>query len=69
MRAGELLYNNIKEQGHSVYLDDRDIRIGQKLNEIDLIGTTNKILIGNNIKDGVCETKKLSNDAWIKTIF
>ena len=66
MCAGELIYNDIKTQGYSVYLDDRDVRIGQKLNEIDLIGTTNKILIGNNITVGIYETKKLSNDTWSK---
>lgn len=65
-QAAELMYNDIKEQGYSIYLDDRDVRIGQKLNEIDLIGTTNKILIGNNIKDGIYETKKLSNSNWVE---
>jgi prolyl-tRNA synthetase len=67
MEAAKLIYDNIKNKGYSVYLDDRDLRIGQKLNEIDTIGTSNKILIGNNIKDGIYETKKLSNDTWVKT--
>lgn len=67
LEAGNIIYNNIKKQGYSVYIDDRDLRIGQKLNEIDIIGTSNKILIGNNIKDSIYEVKKSSKDTWIKT--
>jgi prolyl-tRNA synthetase len=62
--AGLMFYRHLQLRGYSVYLDDRDIRIGQKLNEIDLIGTTNKILIGNKVENNLYEKKTLSNSIW-----
>lgn len=60
------IYESFLEVGRSVYMDDRDIRIGEKLNEVDLIGTPIKILIGKNIKNNQCEVKRRSNDVWKK---
>lgn len=62
--VGEFLYKQISSRGYSVYLDDRDLRIGQKLNEIDLIGTSNKLLIGNKIESNIYEKKTLSTSSW-----
>lgn len=66
MTIANNLYKTLQSKGLSVYIDDRDIRIGAKLNEIDTIGISNKILVGNNVKDGYYEVKKKSNDTWSK---
>jgi prolyl-tRNA synthetase len=63
---GEKIYKNLVAQGLSVYLDDRNIRIGEKLNEIDALGIANKILVGKNIEENIYEKKKLSSENWIK---
>ncbi len=63
---GEKIYKSLVAQGLSVYLDDRNIRIGEKLNEIDTIGIANKILVGKNIEENIYEKKKLSSENWIK---
>jgi prolyl-tRNA synthetase len=68
MEAGDKIYKDLISKGNSVYLDDRDIRIGQKLNEIDILGISNKILIGNNVSENIIEIKKKSNDSWTKVI-
>jgi prolyl-tRNA synthetase len=64
----EKIYEELKLKGESVYLDDRDIRIGKKLNESDILGISNKILIGNKVENGVYEVKSRSNESW-KEVF
>ena len=61
---GEFFYNRLLKEGYSVYLDDRDLRIGQKLNEIDMIGISNKVLIGNKSENNIYEMKTLSDSKW-----
>lgn len=63
------MYNELYNKEEAVYLDDRDIRIGEKLKEADTLGISNKILIGNNISKGYYEIKKKSNDNWNKFEF
>lgn len=65
-KIAESIFNQLIEKGISAYIDDRNIGIGQKLHEIDTIGTSNKILIGNNIQNGYYEKKRLSTDKWDK---
>ena len=64
LRIGSQIYDYLISKGASVYLDDRDVRIGQKLNDSDCIGTSYKILIGNNIKTRHFEIKTLSDSKW-----
>lgn len=64
LEEGEAMYNYMLREGYSVYLDDRNLRIGQKLNEIDIIGIANKILIGNKIENNIYEKKTLSSNTW-----
>jgi len=64
--ANDLYVDYKQNKGFKVYLDDRAINIGAKLNEADCIGSANKILIGKNIKDGYYEIKQLSNQSWTK---
>ena len=54
---GNLIYARLKNLNRSVYLDDRNIRLGEKLNEIDVLGTFNKIIIGKKAADGMVELK------------
>jgi len=58
------LYLEQKQRGVRVYLDDRNNRIGEKLNEADIIGVCNKYLIGKNILHGYYEMKDKSNESW-----
>lgn len=66
LEEGEYIYEEMLRRGYTVYLDDRDLRIGQKLNEIDIIGTTNKILIGNKVENYLIEKKTKSNSDWVE---
>jgi prolyl-tRNA synthetase len=65
MKVATDMYKEISSQ-HSVYLDDRTIRIGEKLAEADLLGITNKILIAKNINEKEYERKFRSDSSWEK---
>jgi prolyl-tRNA synthetase len=64
MDAAEKMYKDLLSLGKTVYLDDRDLRFGEKLAEIEAIGTANKLLFGKNVTEGIYEVKQLSNDKW-----
>ena len=53
--------NRIYEEGHGlgveILLDDRELRVGAKLKDIDLIGIPIKIIIGKALKEGKVEIK------------
>jgi prolyl-tRNA synthetase len=66
MKVAEDMYKEISSQGLSVYLDDRNVRMGEKLAESDLLGIANKILIGKNINEKEYERKFKSNSSWEK---
>jgi len=66
MRIAEKIYDELKRKKKNVYLDDRNLRVGEKLTEADILGSANKILIGKNISENNFEVKKNSNDAWEK---
>lgn len=50
------LYNKYKHT-EEVILDDRNISVGNKLSDIDLIGVSHQIIIGKNYHDGHVEIK------------
>ena len=52
------IYNELKEKNIEVLLDDRDERLGVKLNDMDLIGIPKRILVGKKAKEGIVEFKK-----------
>lgn len=56
-QAGNHLYNEFREAGIDVLLDDRKERVGVKFNDIDLIGIPIRITIGKLIGDHMCELK------------
>jgi prolyl-tRNA synthetase len=57
VQVGEDIYENLKENGIEVVLDDRNDRIGVKLNDMDLIGIPVRILVGNKLQNGTIELK------------
>jgi prolyl-tRNA synthetase len=58
MDVAKKIYNEGREAGVEVLLDDRDLRIGVKLKDADLIGIPYKIIIGpKGLKDNKVEIK------------
>lgn len=66
MKIAESFYQDLRHKRIDVYLDDRNLRVGEKLAEADILGTTNKVLIGKNIDEGNYEIKQRSNSKWEK---
>ena len=42
------LYENLMNKGHDIILDDRDAKLGSKLNDWELIGIPNFIIVGKS---------------------
>jgi len=57
LEIGHQLYNNLKNIGVDVILDDRDERPGVKFNDIDLIGIPIRITIGKKVHEDIVELK------------
>ena len=55
--AAEKIYNELKDMGVEVLLDDRDERIGFKFKDSELIGIPMRITVGKDITDGKVEFK------------
>ena len=57
--AAEQLYNELREQGIEVILDDRDERPGVKFKDADLIGIPYRMTVGKSYsKEGVIEIRQ-----------
>ena len=56
--AANYLYNELRSNGISTILDDRDVRLGVKFNDMDLIGIPIRITIGKKINEGLVEVKE-----------
>ena len=58
MDVAEKIYSSCKACFADVLIDDRDLRVGAKLKDMDLIGIPLKVIIGpKGLKDGVVEIK------------
>lgn len=57
VRVAMDLYEKLQALGRDVLLDDRDIRVGIKFKDIDLIGVPKRITVGKRSCDGVIEYK------------
>ena len=57
MRISEEIYNNLKEVGVEVLMDDRNERVGVKFKDLDLIGIPIRITVGKKISEGNVEFK------------
>lgn len=64
------IYNILISKGIDVLYDDRKARNGEKLNDTDLIGITNRLVVSSKtLKEGKVELKKRNeNDAKLITI-
>ncbi len=67
MDAANYLYENLRKQGISTILDDRQERVGVKFNDMDLIGIPIRITVGNKIKDQTVEIKLRNKEDIIET--
>ena len=57
MRIAQEIYNNLKEIGVEVLMDDRNERVGVKFKDLDLIGIPMRITVGKKISEGNVEFK------------
>ncbi|MEG1311036.1 MAG: proline--tRNA ligase [Peptostreptococcaceae bacterium] len=57
IQAAEKIYNELKDMGVEVLLDDRDERVGVKFKDNELIGIPIRITVGKDITDGKVEFK------------
>jgi len=62
-KFAEKIYDTLKKKNYDVYLDDREMKLGAKLFEIDTIGTCHKIIVGKSAADEILEIKK---ETWCK---
>jgi len=61
MEVAEKIYSQGRGAGVAILLDDRELRAGVKLKDIDLIGIPIKVIIGKALKDGKVEIKLRKN--------
>lgn len=57
-QLAESIYKSLIELNIDTILDDRDERLGVKLNDMDLIGIPLRILVGNKCSDNIVEFKQ-----------
>lgn len=58
LKIAEKIYNELKNNGIDVLMDNRDERPGVKFKDMDLIGIPLRITIGKKIKDNLVEVKE-----------
>lgn len=59
VEIAERLYNEMKENGIEVLMDDRDERAGVKFKDADLLGIPFQVILGEkNLKEGLVEIKE-----------
>lgn len=72
VKVAHEIYNDLKNKGIDVLMDDRDERAGVKFNDADLLGIPVKITVGKKAKDGFVEVKlrseELSKDVRIEDV-
>lgn len=57
-KIGFDIYNKLQSKGFNVIIDDRNERFGQKINDFELLGFTNGIVVGNNVNENNIELIK-----------
>ena len=62
LALGEELYEQLREQGFDVCLDDRKMSPGVKFKDLDLLGFPLRIVVGRNAKDGIVEFSRRGQD-------
>ena len=56
------IYDNLIVKGIEPLLDDRDERMGVKLNDIDLIGIPIRIVVGRKAVENIIELKRRDSE-------
>ncbi|MDD7630098.1 MAG: proline--tRNA ligase [bacterium] len=56
------LYDELMKKNVDTILDDRNERLGVKLNDMDLIGVPYRIVVGKRASEGIVELKRRDND-------
>ena len=64
LNASLKIYNELKELGVDVLLDDRYERPGVKFKDMDLIGIPLRITVGKKISDNIVEVKERTNSEF-----
>ncbi len=67
IKFGEEVYEELKNAGFDVIIDDREVSGGFKFKDADLIGVPLRITIGRKLKDGEVEMK-LRNSSAVETV-
>lgn len=62
MNVAEEIYNQLKNVGVEVLIDDRKERVGVKFKDADLIGIPMRITVGKKVSEGKVEFKLRSED-------
>ena len=58
VNLAEHIYNLLQSQGRTVLLDNRDLRVGTKFKDMDLIGIPKRITVGRKAREGIVEYKE-----------
>ncbi|MXQ73156.1 proline--tRNA ligase [Clostridiaceae bacterium DONG20-135] len=62
VKLAEKLYNQLKQQGYDVLLDDRKERPGVKFKDMELIGLPIRITVGKRSGEGIIEVRERTAD-------
>ena len=62
MNVANNLYDTLISNNIEPLLDDRNERLGVKLNDMDLIGIPYRILVGKKASEGIIELKRRNKD-------
>lgn len=63
MKEAQELYESLKQKGHSVLFDDREVGAGEKFKDADLIGIPKRIVISaKTLEEGKVELKRRDED-------
>lgn len=64
MDAANYIYGELKKNGISTIMDDRNERAGVKFNDMDLIGIPIRVTIGNKVNDQLVEIKQRNKETF-----
>ena len=63
---GEKTYNTLKNNGRKPLLDDRNMKVGHKFKEGELLNINEKIIVGRRAKEGIVEYQNNEDDKKIE---
>ena len=66
VQLSDSIYNNLSSNGIDVLYDDRDERLGVKMNDADLIGSPYRIIVGKRAIEGIVELSFRNGDAKLE---